>query len=92
MAQFSKQWCDSINTSMPYDFDIDDIVKDLYRDRYYPIKCEGLGFNCVHKDAHGIVWLSFGYDKNGNSAVWRRYKSLIIEQEKKSIKNEGSSI
>jgi hypothetical protein len=86
MAQFSKQWCDSINTSMPYDFDIDDIVKDLYRDRYYPIKCEGLGFNCVHKDAHGIVCLYYGFDYKVNSSSWRRYQSVMAEHKKTNKK------
>lgn len=86
MAQFSKQWCDSINTSMPYDFDIDFIVKDLYRDRHYPIVCDGLGFNCIHKDAHGIVWLSYGYDSNGNSTNWKRYQSVMVEQKKEKKK------
>ena len=92
MAQFSKQWCESINTSMPYDFDIDTIVKDLYSDRYYPIVCDGFGFNCIHKDTYDNVWLSFGRDKNGNSNSWRRYKSVIIEQQRKANKNENSSI
>lgn len=86
MAQFSKQWCDSINTSMPHDFDIDVIVKDLHSDRYYPIVCDGFGFNCIHRDTHDNIWLSFGYDSNGNSTSWRRYKSVIIEQTKKQKK------
>ena len=92
MAQFSKQWCDINNTSMPHDFDIDIIAKDLYRDRYYPIICEGLGFNCIHKDAHGILWLAYGRDTNGNSTNWKRYKSVMIEQKQQGSRNENSSI
>jgi len=92
MEKFSKQWCEIWDPSRPHDFDIEAIVKDMHNDRYYPIFCEGFGFNCIHKDGYDNIWLSFGYDKNGNSAVWRRYKSLIIEQEKKATKNESSSI
>jgi hypothetical protein len=77
---------------MPHDFDIEAIAKDMYSDRYYPIVCEGFGFNCIHRDAHDNIWLSFGYDKNGNSSAWRRYKSVIIDHRLKAIENENSSI
>jgi hypothetical protein len=92
MAEFSKQWCEIWDPSMPHDFDIEDIIKDMNRDRYYPIVCEGFGFNCIHKDAHGNIWLSYGYDKDGNSTSWRRYKTVLLEEKKKTPNNENCSI
>ena len=92
MAQFSKQWCDIWDTSLTHTFDIEAITRDMYGDRYYPIVCEGFGFNCIHKDGYDNIWLSFGYDKNGNNNSWRRYKSVIIEQQRKANKDENSSI
>jgi hypothetical protein len=92
MAEFSKQWCEIWNQSIPHDFDIEAIAKDMHNDRYYPIFCEGFGFNCIHKDVYDNIWLSFGYDKNGNSSVWKRYRSTIMEEKQKAAKNESSSI
>jgi hypothetical protein len=92
MAEFSKQWCDIWNTAMIHDFDIEEITRDMYRDRYYPKVCEGFGFNCIHKDTHGLIWLSYGYDKSGNSVSWRRYKTVMLEEKQKASKNESSSI
>ena len=92
MGEFSKQWCEIWDPSMPHSFDIEAIAKDMLRDRYYPIVCEGLGFNCIHKDAHGILWLAYSYDAAGNSTNWKRYKAIIVEQTQTASKNENSSI
>jgi hypothetical protein len=90
MARFSKQWCDLWDPETSYDFDIDNIVKDLSRGRDYPITCEGFGFLCIHKDGHGRVWLSF-QQKEGRYTNWTRYSSLMIQQRNKK-NNESSSI
>jgi hypothetical protein len=87
MAEFSKQWCDLYDPKRIPDFDIEAIAKDMYRDRYYPIVCEGFGFDCIHKDAHGVVWLNYpSQDKTVD--IWKRYKTVMAEQkillEKKS--------
>jgi hypothetical protein len=92
MAELSKQWCEIWEPSMPHSFDIEAITRNMYRDRYYPIVCEGFGFNCIHKDAHGIIWLSFGIDSHGNSTTWKRYRSIITEELQKAANNESSSI
>jgi hypothetical protein len=91
MAEFSKQWCEIWDPSMTHDFDIEAIAKDMYRDRYYPIICEGMGFRSIYKDHHGRVWLGYNVE-GGNNPVWKPYKSVIAEQVQKAAKNESSSI
>jgi hypothetical protein len=92
MAEFSKQWCEIWDPSMPHGFDIESITRDMYRDRYYPIVCEGFGFNCIHKDTHGNIWLAYAFDSEGNSTSWKRYKTVMLEQIQTANKNQNSSI
>lgn len=88
MAEFSKQWCDLWDPKRTPDFDIESISRDMYRDRYYPIVCEGFGFNSIHKDVYGVVWLGYADQHEENTTIWKRYKTVLAEHkimsEKKS--------
>ncbi len=83
MTQYSKQWCEIWDTERKWDFDIDVIAKDLYRERYFPIACEGLKLKCIHKDSHGNIWLGF-IENNGYYTGWKRYTQVINEEKIKA--------
>jgi hypothetical protein len=79
MADFSKQWCDIWDPEMPSDFDIDLIAKDLSRDCYYPIICEGLGTISIYKDSYDRIWL--GYPKEKEPGTYYKPYNIVLQKE-----------
>lgn len=86
---YSKQWCEIWSPDTPHSFDIDSIVTQMYRGRYYPIECEGFGFRCIYKDEHGRVWLAFS-GEDGNYGSWQAYNKTVIANKTKA--DESSRI
>ena len=77
MAIYSKQYCDLYDPSLEWEFDIEAIAQDMYREYFYPIVCEGLGFMCIHKDRYGKLWLAFNDDGKQNYYDWKRYETVM---------------
>jgi hypothetical protein len=62
MADFSRQYCEQYDTSIPWDFDIEDIAQSLENCTYIPMICEGYGFIAIGKDSNGDTILCFDTD------------------------------
>lgn len=77
--QYSKQWCEMWDPERKWDFDIEAIAKDMYRERYYPITCEGFKFKCIHKDAYGNLWLGYN-EKDGYYSGWKKFVTVLAEE------------
>lgn len=87
--QYSKQWCDIWEPTRKSDFDVEAIVKNMYRERYYPIICEGLKFKCIHKDGHGNIWLGY-IENDGYYSGWKKYTQVLNEEKiKRDESNPG---
>jgi hypothetical protein len=53
MAEFSKDYCEKYMPDMVYDFDINDILKELDNGYFKPIICEGYGYIAIGKSEDG---------------------------------------
>jgi len=68
MAEFSKQYCETHNPKLGWDFDINEIVTEIPRGYYKSIICEGFGFIGIGVGMDGKTNLLFpdangGFDK-----------------------------
>lgn len=65
MADFSKEYVERQfeDPQFPWDFEIEKIGKDLYRDHVYPVICEGYGFVAIYKNKEGKIQLAFDNPK-----------------------------
>ena len=88
MSGYSKQWCDIWNKNVASSFDIDSIAYNMNRGEDYPIVCKGFQFKCIHKDAHGVIWVAFNQSGN-NYSSWKRYNTLLIEEKNKAVKQQS---
>jgi hypothetical protein len=70
MADFSKQWCESYDPEMPWDFDIIEEANKLKPNYGIKIICEGYGFSEIIKDNNNNIKLGFYHGEEMN------YKSL----------------
>jgi hypothetical protein len=61
MAEFSKQYVERQfeDPEFAWDFDIEEIGKDLQNDHIHPMICEGYGFLGVFKNQKGEIELAF---------------------------------
>lgn len=69
MAEFSKQYCESHNPEMDWDFDIDEIITEIPRGYYKSIICEGFGFIGVGIGMDGKIQLLFPDEGGGFNKV-----------------------
>jgi hypothetical protein len=76
MADFSKQWCESYDPEMPWDFDIIEEAKKLKPNYGIKIICEGFGFAGIAKDKEGNILLGFS-DYDIDRTEWKTYKEVI---------------
>lgn len=92
MAKFSKEWCEIWDPERIPDFSIEDVMKDVMPDRYYPIVCYGLGFVNLHRDRYDTLWV--GTPAEGSNKIsWIRLNTLIVrEKNKKKLIDETSSL
>lgn len=79
MAEFSKQYCEVWDPGFPYDFDVNEIAKDLVKGNYYPIICEGFGFVAIAKDRNEQILVAF-QDQEEDRLVWQDFDSFISSQ------------
>lgn len=59
MAEFSKQYCDKYDPDMGWDFDIEEMAKELGRESCIPMICEGFGSIWIGKNTEGLIELGF---------------------------------
>lgn len=60
MADFSKQYCEKYDSTIGWDFDIDEVFENMPIGSYRPIICEGFGFTGLEKDHDGKRFCLFG--------------------------------
>ena len=75
MAEFSKQYCEAHDPEMSWDFDIDQMAKQVQPEHYIPIICEGFGFVAIGKNEEGETIL--GYRKPNDEIEWKLYKDIL---------------
>ena len=76
MADFSKQWCESYDPDMPWDFDIDELAKKLRPGSYMHAICEGIGFTIIARNEEGELLLGFpNFDTE--MMEYKTYKEVI---------------
>lgn len=80
MADFSKEFCETHDPEMPWDFDVAEMAKTLEPEHYLPIICEGYGFIGIYRTAEGTVSLVFNKDTTtedgGQEIELVRYEEL----------------
>lgn len=92
MAKFSKEWCEIWDPERIPDFSIEEVMRDVLPDRYYPIVCYGLGFVNINRDRYGMLWIGSPVE-NSKGLSWTRLNTLLIrERNKKKIIDETSSV
>jgi hypothetical protein len=66
MAEFSKQYIQNFECELGgWDFDIDEIAKELKPSQVTKMICEGFGFDWIMKDDRGEIFLIFtNYETN----------------------------
>ena len=69
MAEFSKQYCESHNPNLGWDFDIDEIITEIPRGYYKSIICEGFGFIGIGIGMDGKTQLLFPDEGGGFNKV-----------------------
>jgi hypothetical protein len=69
MADFSKQYCETHDPELLWDFDIEEIVHDIPKGYYKSIICEGFGFIGVGLGMDGKIQLLFPEDNGGFEKV-----------------------
>lgn len=81
MAEFSKQYVEIWDPGFPWDFDIEEIAKDLHNGNYYPIICEGFGFSAIAKDRNGQILIGTAEgDYKRERYIWEHYENYILSQ------------
>ena len=87
MADFSKQWAELYDPEFPWDFDIEEIAKDLHKGNYYPIICEGFGFTAIAKSPNqGKIMIAFPIkEENVNEIEWKDYEEFMISERRKYL-------
>lgn len=92
MAKFSKEWCEIWDPERIPDFSIEEVMKDVLPDRYYPVVCYGLGFVNIHRDRYDILWVCTPLE-DSNKIHWIRLNTLLVrERNKKKLIDETSSL
>jgi hypothetical protein len=76
MADFSKQWCEINDPSMPGDFDILEEANKLNPNSYIPMICEGFGFTAIAKDETNEILLAMK-DWSTDTTIWLSYNEVI---------------
>ena len=76
MADFSKQYCEINDPEFPWDFDIEEISRDLKPGYYVNYICEGFGFTSIGKDTDGNIILYFP-DEDLEEGHWKDYNDFI---------------
>ena len=78
MAEFSKQYCEIHDPSMPWDFDIEEIATEIPRGYYKQIICEGFGFVGIGVGMNREIQLLFTDDDDNFDKV--NYNHFIKKQ------------
>jgi hypothetical protein len=76
MADFSKQWCEINDPSMPGDFDILEEANKLNPNSYIPMICEGFGFTAIAKDKTNEILLAMK-DWSTDTTIWLSYNEVV---------------
>jgi hypothetical protein len=76
MAEFSKQYVQNFESEIGgWDFDIEEIAKDLEPEHYTPYICEGFGFVAIGKDENHKIILGF---RNSQDEIdWKTIEETI---------------
>lgn len=88
MADFSKQWAEIFDPEFPWDFDIEEVAKNLVSGYHTPCICEGFGFISIGKDTEGTIilyvpdWEDTGIEEVGH---WIEYEKFINLQKKRML-------
>ena len=77
MADFSKQYCDSRENDIIWDFDILEVANRLENGFFFPYICEGYGFIAIGKDESGEIILAFR--QNEDEVQWKPYLDVIVQ-------------
>lgn len=86
MADFSKQWAELYDPEFPWDFDIEEIAKDLHKGNYYPIICEGFGITAIAKDKNGKTLVAIPInEENVREVEWKDYEEFMISERRKYL-------
>jgi hypothetical protein len=86
MSDFSKQWAELYDPEFPWDFDIEEIAKDLHKGNYYPIIDEGFGFTAIAKSSNqGKTLLAFPTGDKTNEVEWKDYNDFMISERSKYL-------
>lgn len=63
MAEFSKQWCETNDPELPWDFDIEEEFNKLQPGEFVSVICEGYGFLGLQKQLDGSKYCLYRFDK-----------------------------
>lgn len=90
MAEFSKQYCDRYDRTIPYDFDINVIFDQMKPGDNFPVICEGFGFTHLYINEIGtrqVIFTNWGED--GDDFKFVDYDKLDKNTYKKVWKHEA---
>lgn len=88
MAEFSRQYCELKDPEFPWDFDIEEIAKDLKPGYHVPYICEGFGFIAIGKDMEDNTLLYFpDWEDTGVQEVghWIEYERFMDSEQNRVI-------
>jgi hypothetical protein len=77
MASFSKQYVESQNLDMPWDFDLEETFSSLGKGFYQATICEGFRFSAVGVDNEGNRMVFIQDFESQDGGEWIMYKSLL---------------
>lgn len=82
MAEFSKQWVELTEPEFGgWDFDIEEVAKDLEPSQAIKMICEGFGFSWISKDQSGEISLAF-IDYENEELEWKTLDELTKSKSK----------
>lgn len=84
MAEFSKQYCELYEPQIQWDFDIDEVVKEIPKGYFKSIICEGFGFIGIGHKMDNTICLLF--DESDGSLKQVEYLKFL---ENHKIKSAG---
>jgi len=77
MASFSKQYIESSNLDIPWDFDLEETFNTLGKGYYQSMICEGLGFSAIGIDNEGNRIVFIQDFENEDGGEWIEYEKLF---------------
>jgi hypothetical protein len=77
MADFSKQYCETHDPELPWDFDIEEIAGNISNEYCIPMICEGYGFIAIGKNESGEIIL--GFREESDRINWKLYSEIIVQ-------------